>query len=742
MNPGQQIILTFGGAVFFGILFFAVARKLRITPIIVLLLGGIFLGPGNYGLGIINPLTLGSGLKVIVQLAVALILFEGGMTLDAKGYRQISAEIRNVLTRGILITWLGSAAAIRLIFKIPWSLSILAGSLIIVTGPTVVGPLLKRIRVQSRIFHFLHWESVLIDPIGVFIALLCFEWIIGHYAIKLFILRVLFGLGSGFAAGITLSFIIRKQWLPDENINIFVLACALGLYAFSDIIIPESGLLSVTIAGFVVGYTDTPQIDRLKIYKAQLVDLLIGLLFILLAANLDINSITRNYGLNMFLSVCIIMFIIRPFNIFISTLGTKSFTLREKLFLGWIAPRGIVAASMASIFALALNDRGGEYASSGKFIEAFTYSVIIGTVLFQGFTAGPIGKLLKVIEPKPTGWLIIGAHRLAQQVAEFINSHNISSTLLDTNLRSVTTARKQGIKAIFANVVTINPDEYPELYGIGNVLAITTNEDLNELACQRLSQYPGITGIYKWKSTRLTGENLKKMPISAGDPIWMDVRLSRMVAMCMEGNDLTFFHMKYNKNKKTLPDNVLICFSDGNIYPYIPENISDDAEFLSFNPVDIRLDIQLEPDWIIISEANNLSDVIGELLERLLTHIPSLDTDWLLKHLIALEHEYSSVIGNGVALPHTYIEGIDRSLVMVSKLKKPITCTHNSDEIIYVVLLLSPKDQPEVHIKALSEISKFIVNDDSRKKLAAAETKNDLIAILFPDNDFKKRKNE
>ncbi|HON76913.1 MAG TPA: cation:proton antiporter [Spirochaetota bacterium] len=737
MNSGQQLILTFGGAVFFGILFFAIARRLRVTPIVVLLMGGIFLGPSSFGIGIINPHILGDGLKVIVQLAVALILFEGGMTLDANGYRQVSAEIRHVLTRGVVITWIGSAVAVKFIFDLPWALSVLAGSLIIVTGPTVIGPLLKRIRVKSRLFHFLHWESVLIDPIGVFIALLCFEWIIGHDAIELFIMRLLLGLVVGFGGGLILAFIIRRQWLPDESINVFVLACALGLYALSDVVIPESGLLSVTVAGFVVGYTDTPQIDRLKSYKAQLVDLLIGLLFVLLAANLDIDSITSNYGFNMVLAVVIVMLVVRPLNILISTMGKKTFIFREKLFLGWIAPRGIVAASMASIFALALKERGGGDAASGKFIEAFTYSVIIGTVVFQGFTAGWIGKLLKVVEPKPTGWLLIGAHRLAQQVAEFIESHRVAVTLLDTNLKCVSMARKRGVNAVFANAVTMNPDEFPELYGIGNVLAITTNEDLNELACQRLSQSIGKAEMYKWSSTPIAEGTMKKNSLSCGSPVWTDVRLSRMVAMSMEGTDLTFSIVKYDVEKGDIPENVLMCYSDGDFHLSVPGSLSGDTEFLIFNPIDVRLDIQLDPDWVIVSDAESLADVLGELLNRLHQDIPALDTEWLLHHLITIEREYSSVIGHGVALPHTYIEGIERSLVMVAKMRKPVICQHGTDEIIYVVLLLSPKDQPEVHIKALSEISKFIVNDDNRKKLASAQTKSDLIAILFPDREKK-----
>jgi NhaP-type Na+/H+ or K+/H+ antiporter len=308
--------------------------------------------------------------------------------LDPRGYRQLSYEIRNVLTWGVLLTWLGVTLVVRFIFGLEWAFALLAASLVIVTGPTVVGPLLKRIRAKSHLHQFLHWEGVLIDPIGVFIALLCYEWIIGHNAVLLFFIRFATGLLVGTLSGIILAKIVQREWISDELLNIFMLAAAVGIFILSDLIIPESGLLSVTIAGFVLGYVDTPRIEQLKQYKAQLIELLIGLLFVLLAAKLDVAGFWR-MGWRGLLAVALVMLVIRPVNIWLTTWRSEKFGLKEKIFLSWVAPRGIVAASMASLFALNLTEQGKGDAGQAAFLETFTYSVILGTVVLQGFSARP-----------------------------------------------------------------------------------------------------------------------------------------------------------------------------------------------------------------------------------------------------------------------------------------------------------------------------------------------------------------
>ncbi len=728
------MIVTFAGSIFFGILCIVVSKKIKISSIVLLLVCGILLGPSSIGLGIINPESLGDGLSIIIKLAVGLILFEGGLTLDPKGYRAVSAEIRNVLTRGVLVTWLGSALAVKLIFGFTWVFSVFAGSLIIVTGPTVINPLLKRIGVKKNIHNFLHWEGVLIDPIGVFIALLCYEWIIGETALLLFGARILTGAGIGIAAGIVLSRIIKSLIIPDEAVNIFILSCALAIYTASDFIIPESGLLSVTVSGFVLGYFETPQIDRLKIYKSQLVDLLIGLLFMLLAANLRFDFMDVDYIVKITASVLAVMIIIRPLNIFFSTLGEKHFTFKEKIFLSWIAPRGIVAASMASVFAFNLKGiADSDYAAQAGFIEAFTYSVIVATVIFQGFTAKSLGRLLGVLEPEPRGWLIVGAHNVARKIASFIIEKGFSVTLIDTNIGSVNRARRLGFVAIFDNALNADAEDYPELYGIGNVLALTKNEDLNQLVCLHWSKKLKKGRFFRWSAQTGEGE-----PAESGEAaivsVWNSIRLERLLAMSETECKSVLVRGVMDRPRVKHPERVLFAESGGELFPFLPENTGRNFDALMYRPFDITLDLQLKPEWVVFSSASTFKGVLLELLQTLKRDYSGLNVQAILDRLIRMEREYSSVIGRNVALPHTYIDGIDDSLVMVGKTREPLGIDGEAEgENVHIIfLVLSPKNQPDIHIQTLSEISKFIMNEENHKNIMNASSRKDLVRVFFP----------
>ncbi len=730
----HQLIATFGLALFFGIAFVTIAKRMKISPIVILLIGGIAVGPGAYRLNIIDPTLLGEGLEAIIQISVALILFEGGLTLDLKGYRQVSSEIRAVLTRGVVITWLCSAVVVKYVMGYPWAVSILAGSLIIVTGPTVIGPLLKRVGVHQKLNNFLHWEGVLIDPIGVFIALLCYEWIIGHDAILLFLSRFTSGIAIGVVCGFIIARIIRKNWIPEESLNIFVLAAALGIYTLSDMLVFESGLLSVVIAGFVIGTADTPQIDRIKVYKAQLIELLIGLLFVLLAANLAIDTYRGEYLLKILIAVILVMIVVRPLNIFISTLGSKNFALRDKLFLSWVAPRGIVAASMASLFALNLKaSSSGNYAQQAEFLETFTYAVISGTVILQGFSAGWVARLLKVHEPEPTGWLIVGAHKLGRIVANFIQDQGRAVTLLDTNIRMAAVARRNGFVAISDNAITVNPDNTPELFGIGNVLAITENEELNELICQRWSKKLKNPNLYQWRQLSLPEEEQTSETVLSGTPIWTSLPLGRVIKMSVENKDISFMQGQSNAESINHPERVLMSRMDSRILPFLPENAKGPCMFLIYQPFTVSVDLHIKPEWITISSARSMSDIIEELLNILRNDYPDLETASIHKHMMDIENEYSSLIGFNIALPHGYSEKLDESIVMVAKTTRRVLSKINNDEVHLVFMVLSPRDKPNEHINTLSEISKFIMNEENREKLFTASSHADMVEVFFPE---------
>jgi NhaP-type Na+/H+ or K+/H+ antiporter/mannitol/fructose-specific phosphotransferase system IIA component (Ntr-type) len=731
MAYSHQFLVTFVGALFFGVLLIAVSNKLRVPAIVLLLLGGIGLGP--VGLGILQPQSLGNGLTSIIQLAVALILFEGGLTLDAKGYRQVSREIRSSLTRGVLTTWLVTAVVVKFLFDFSWPFSILAGSLVIVTGPTVIGPLLKRVRVNSKLHNFLHWEGVLIDPIGVFIALLCYEWIIGYNAFALFGMRIATGIVIGFAGGFLLWGLLKKKLIPDDILNVFTLSYALAIYVASDLIMAESGLLSVTIAGFFIGYADTPQIDEIKVYKAQLIDLLIALLFMLLAANLDITRYASQYGWKMILAVGIVMVGVRPLNIFITTIDSQ-FNWREKLFLSWIAPRGIVAASMASLFALnlkGLNDPA--YSANYTFLEAFTYAVICGTVFIQGFTAPIIGKWLRVVEPVPTGWLVVGAHNLGRTIAGFIKDLGYSVTLIDTNLHAVKVARRAGFNAIIGDALTLDHDDHPELYDVGNVLAVTANEDLNQLLCQQWAKNMKNVNLYEWHSEARMGERSDDDSLLKGKPVWTQIQLNKVTAMNIEGRDLVLSVRHDSPQQVRHQERVLMCQHNGSVMPYLPDTDKGECLCLTYHPVAMKAELNLRLKWILYVDATDMEEVMKQLLEAARADYPSIKIAPLLKKLIEQEEVFPSVIGYNVALPHSYIDGIDESLVLFAKVKKAITSIGGEDEIHYIFLVLSPKGRPNTHIETLATISKFISEDETRSGLEKATSKKDLRKIFYPD---------
>ena len=728
MDTSREILGTFAGAVVFGILFNLIAYKLRISSIVVLLFGGILVGPQCFGW--IDPEYLGQGLKTIIALAVGLILFEGGLTLDIKGYKLVSREIKGVLTKGVLVTWGVTSIVIKILFSFKWDFSLLAGSLIIVTGPTVIGPILKRIRVKKKLHSILHWEGVLIDPIGVFIALFCYEWIVnpGDQPLIEFLIRCVVGISYGITWGWVISYVVKREWIPEEYLNITFLASAIGIFTLSDMVAHESGLLSVTIAGFVIGYREKQKIAQVKVYKAELIQLLIGLLFVLLTANLDLATF-YSFGLSGLFVVLFIMFVVRPLNIFFSTTGS-TLSIQEKLFLSWIAPRGVVAASMASLFALNLEERGMEHAN---FLETFTYSVIVGTVLFQGFTAKWVGSVLGTLEPRPKGWLIIGAHKFGRVVANFIKGHNFTVVLIDLNRRDIALSLREGLTAINENALTINVDDYPEIYGIGNVLAVTENEDLNTLICQRWKREIVGVNLYRWGTHSDSEDQNIDRQLMTGKLIWPNLKLDQFTQLDLDENQLGILIDKKRLEHIADREHILMCMFKQEILPYLPQEETGDCTILSCRSLSLSLDLNIKPRWVKFSNARSLPEVTQELLNLLKNSYSELDIEAVYAQLLDYETKYSGLVCPDTALPHAYADGIEDSIVLIAKLNKSIKSLHGDEPITLVFLILSPLDQPRKHLKTLSEISRFMVDDKNRSKLLHSKSEQHLYNLILSE---------
>ena len=476
------------------------SRKLHLPTLVALLLGGFLLGPE--GLGLFDPKALGDFLPIFISLAVAIILFEGGLTLDLREFTHTSTVIQRLLSIGVIITWFGVAIIVWIVFKTNISFALLMSSLVIVTGPTVIVPLLRRIRIQSRIANILHWEGVLIDSIGVFIAILCFEWVVesgGTVALPNFAIRILSGLLIGSIGGYFIYYCMNRKFIPDTLINAFALASAMFIFGITELIKPEAGLLSVTVAGGIVGIKKPHRLKEIKAFKAEIVDLLIGLLFIILVARLELEQFYHffnNGGLWVLLGV---LLIIRPLSVFVSAYKTQ-INLREKLLLSWIAPRGVVAASMASLFALSLQNKETQIGDP-LLMEAFVYSVICTTVLLQGLSSGLVARLLKLQRPAPNDWVIIGAHRFGRELANAIQkTEDHSVILLDTNPSHVKMAKKYGLNALLCDAMEAEElyEEEQILFGAGYILALTDNSELNQLLMQRWSEQLNQDSVFGW----------------------------------------------------------------------------------------------------------------------------------------------------------------------------------------------------------------------------------------------------
>lgn len=393
MEESLPITILISATVVAGIAAQVLAGYFHIPSIVLLLLFGILLG--RDGFDFLDPSLLGIGLEVVVSLSVALILFEGGLNLQLGELKEVSSSLRNLVTLGVLITLTGAGMAAHWLSEFPWSIAFLYASLVVVTGPTVINPLLKQIGVEKKVSTLLEGEGVFIDPIGAILAVIVLHFVLSGNVeplilIKGLVLRLGIGVVIGIAGGWLLSQIIKQdQFLSQELKNLVVLASVWGLFSLAQVLRGESGLVVAVVMGIVLKASNLPSEPLLRQFNEQLSILANSVLFILLAADLSIASVFA-LGWGSVLTVIVLMLIVRPINILIST-WNQGFNWQQQLFLSWVAPRGIVAASLASLFAVSLTKQG---INGGDSIKALVFLTIMMTVFFQGLTAGWVASLL------------------------------------------------------------------------------------------------------------------------------------------------------------------------------------------------------------------------------------------------------------------------------------------------------------------------------------------------------------
>ena len=480
-NPAMTIAL----ALLFGALAQALGRQVRIPGIVLLLLVGVLLGPDVANL--VRPETLGHGLELLVGFAVAVILFEGGLNLDLARLGKTHRALTRLVTVGAVVTALGASLAARLCMGWSWELSALFGSLVIVTGPTVIGPLVRRLRINHRTSALLEGEGVIIDPIGAITAFIVLECVLAptlHHGVMSFShlgLGLILGGLLGLAGGACLSLAIRTPWLVPRGLErATTLAAVLLLYQGADAIVPESGIAAVTVAGITVRWFQGPRHEELREFKEQLTILMIGMLFVLLAASVSVHEV-QALGWRGLLTVLVLIFIVRPLCVFVSTRGT-SLSGRERLFLAWIGPRGIVAAAVASLFATRLTAAG---IPGGAELRALTFLVIACTVILAGFTGGLVARSLGLRREVDKGWLVLGAHALARSFARELQRNGEEVVLLDRNRHDCLTAYEEGFTVVHGNALDEQNLERAAVDTRRGAVALTRNDEANLLFVAR-----------------------------------------------------------------------------------------------------------------------------------------------------------------------------------------------------------------------------------------------------------------
>jgi len=491
----------------------ALARHLRLPGIVLLLAAGAVLGPD--GVGWVQPDDLGPALETLIGFAVAIILFEGGLNLNLSRLRKQAKGIRRLVTWGALITGFGGAVASHLALRWDWRLSALFGSLVIVTGPTVVTPLIRRIRLRPRVATILEAEGVLIDPIGAILAIVTLEFVLHpsalHFGSGLLNLVQGLGLGSllGVLGGVLVAAALRSRYLLPEGLeNIVALAAALLLYQISDSLVPESGMMAVTVAGLVVGGSRSHALRELREFKGQLTVLFIGMLFVLLAASVRLSEV-RSLGWPGLAVVAVLIFAVRPVEVAACMAGTD-LSWRERLFLAWLAPRGIVAAAVASLFAGVLTEAG---IPGGAAFQAMIFLVIAVTVVVQGLSGGLVARWLGLRRPLDNGYALLGAGPLPRCLAALLRQFGDEVILIDTSEEACELARAEGLSVIYGSGASETVQLRAELESRAGAVALTANEEANFIFIQAARQVHQVPRA--WIALRKDRMGIRRRQIAA-----------------------------------------------------------------------------------------------------------------------------------------------------------------------------------------------------------------------------------
>lgn len=490
----QSVLYTMAAVLVLGVGAQWLAWRLKLPSILPLLALGILAGPAT---GLLNPDEMfGPILFPMVSLGVALVLFEGGMTLRFRDIRGHGAVVTNLVSWGAVLNWLLIAAGAHYLAGLSGDIAMLFAALMIVTGPTVINPLLRTMRAENSVSQVLRWEGILIDPVGALLAVLVFQYLLtGQNSLMLFAQSIGAGTFMGLAGAWSLGVVLRRHWVPEYLLNVLTLAWVVMVFAGSDALAHESGLLAVTIMGILLGNMRDVAVNEILSFKESLSVLIISVLFVVLGARVDPAEIVATGWQGVI--ILLVILAARPIIVWLSTIRS-GYRWQQKALISWVAPRGIVAAAVSSLFAIRLEESGHEGAST---LVALTFLVILATVLLQSLSARRVTKALGLAEAEPNGMLFVGANSVARAMAKALQDQGYRVKLADTSYEEIRAARMAGLEVYYGDPISSHADQYLELSGIGRLFAVSRRSRWNTLACMKFRSEFGPQRVFSLRNS-------------------------------------------------------------------------------------------------------------------------------------------------------------------------------------------------------------------------------------------------
>lgn len=503
------------------------AWRTHLPAILYLIITGFLIGPV---IGVFDPDALfGDLLFPITTLGVAIILFEGSLTLRVREVQQFSRVIWRLCSVGVLVTWVGMATAAKFFTSLGWGESFVFGAMVSVTGPTVISPMLRSMQPSTRISNILRWEGIIVDPIGAMLGLMVLVFLEGHSLFQNAVFEIIkaFGIGTliGLLGGYLIGAIIRFHWVPEYMLNLTTLAFVLAAFTLSNYFVHESGLIAVTVMGIFLANQRDVVVEHILHFKEHLSIMIISMLFLVLSARIELDAVLSVLPGGL-LVLAVALFVVRPLAVWISGIGT-TINAREKLLLSWVAPRGIVAAAISAVFAERLVAHGYESASA---LVPLTFMIIIGTVVIQSFTAKNVAMRLGLSDAQSQGVLIVGINRVSTAIAEALIKQGIKVLMTDSSWSSVRDARMRQIPVYHGNPLSESAEFDLDLSGLRNLMSITPNPEYNTLISTHFKPvfephhiYTIFTGSNDEKDNEKMSKKHSYQRIFEGEPSWSKI---------------------------------------------------------------------------------------------------------------------------------------------------------------------------------------------------------------------------